>query len=86
MESTESANGKQDHPIFMGEWDIIKSLGEGNTSKVYLAVHKEDKKRQLRGDGWVEHILAAEWKRYAVRKFDSLTRGTPTNNSSLICC
>ena len=41
---------------------------------------------QLRGDGWVEHILAAEWKRYAVRKFDSLTRGTPTNNSSLICC
>ncbi len=47
MESTESANGKQDHPIFMGEWDIIKSLGEGNTSKVYLAVHKEDKKRQV---------------------------------------
>ena len=31
----------------MGEWEIMKSLGEGNTSKVYLAVHKEDPKRQV---------------------------------------
>lgn len=27
------------HPIFNGEYEIIKSLGEGNTSKVYLARH-----------------------------------------------
>lgn len=24
------------HPVFNGEYDIIKALGEGNTSKVYL--------------------------------------------------
>jgi len=28
--------GRQLHPIFNGQYDIIKSLGEGNTSKVYL--------------------------------------------------
>lgn len=28
---------KQVHPIFNGKWEITKSLGEGNTSKVYLA-------------------------------------------------
>ena len=27
---------KQKHPIFNGEWEILQSLGEGNTSKVYL--------------------------------------------------
>lgn len=27
----------QQHPIFNGQYEIIKSLGEGNTSKVYLA-------------------------------------------------
>lgn len=25
------------HPIFNGQWEILSSLGEGNTSKVYLA-------------------------------------------------
>ena len=25
------------HPIFNNQYEIIKSLGEGNTSKVYLA-------------------------------------------------
>ena len=29
--------GKQKHPIFNGEWEILSSLGEGNTSKVYAA-------------------------------------------------
>lgn len=28
---------KQQHPIFNGKFEILKSLGEGNTSKVYLA-------------------------------------------------
>lgn len=28
---------KQQHPIFNGQYEILKSLGEGNTSKVYLA-------------------------------------------------
>ena len=28
---------RQKHPIFNNEYEIIKSLGEGNTSKVYLA-------------------------------------------------
>ena len=28
---------KQQHPIFKGKYEILKSLGEGNTSKVYLA-------------------------------------------------
>jgi serine/threonine protein kinase len=27
----------QQHPIFNGTYEILKSLGEGNTSKVYLA-------------------------------------------------
>lgn len=27
----------QKHPIFNNKYEIIKSLGEGNTSKVYLA-------------------------------------------------
>ena len=26
----------QPHPIFNGKFEILKSLGEGNTSKVYL--------------------------------------------------
>jgi serine/threonine protein kinase len=27
----------QQHPIFNNKYEILKSLGEGNTSKVYLA-------------------------------------------------
>ena len=27
---------RQTHPIFNGQYNIVKSLGEGNTSKVYL--------------------------------------------------
>jgi len=30
------------HPIFNGKFEILKSLGEGNTSKVYLARSLED--------------------------------------------
>jgi len=26
----------QTHPVFNGKYEILKSLGEGNTSKVYL--------------------------------------------------
>jgi serine/threonine protein kinase len=34
---------KQKHPIFNGEYEILSSLGEGNTSKVYMARSLEDK-------------------------------------------
>lgn len=33
---------KAAHPIFNGKFEILKSLGEGNTSKVYLAKNIED--------------------------------------------
>lgn len=36
--------GEKQHPIFMGEYEILKSLGEGNTSKVYMAQALKDKK------------------------------------------
>jgi len=29
-------NSTQQHPIFNNQFEILKSLGEGNTSKVYL--------------------------------------------------
>ena len=32
----DSSSQRQTHPIFNNEYEIIKSLGEGNTSKVYL--------------------------------------------------
>lgn len=31
--------GRPAHPVFNGQYNIIKSLGEGNTSKVYLGRH-----------------------------------------------
>jgi|TARA_B110001450_G_scaffold137808_1_gene129321 serine/threonine protein kinase len=34
--------GKQKHPIFNNEFEILSSLGEGNTSKVYLAKSLKD--------------------------------------------
>ena len=34
--------GKQKHPIFNGKWEILSSLGEGNTSKVYMARNMDD--------------------------------------------
>ena len=38
---------KQKHPIFNGEFEIISSLGEGNTSKVYLARSLTNPKEQI---------------------------------------
>lgn len=33
------------HPVFNGEYHVLQSLGEGNTSKVYLARHISDPKK-----------------------------------------
>jgi len=33
------------HPIFNGEYEILSSLGEGNTSKVYMARNLADPKK-----------------------------------------
>ena len=38
-------NAKQKHPVFNGEWEILQSLGEGNTSKVYLVRNLADPKK-----------------------------------------
>jgi serine/threonine protein kinase len=38
---------KQKHPIFNNEYEILSSLGEGNTSKVYLARSLTDPKKQV---------------------------------------
>jgi serine/threonine protein kinase len=38
---------KQKHPIFNNEYEILSSLGEGNTSKVYLARSLKDPKKQV---------------------------------------
>ena len=35
---------KAKHPIFNNEYEILSSLGEGNTSKVYMARKLEDPK------------------------------------------
>lgn len=35
--------GQSKHPIFNGEYEILQSLGEGNTSKVYMARKLSDK-------------------------------------------
>merc|ERR1719329_2133577 len=37
MESSSTASSTKKHPIFNNEWEILSSLGEGNTSKVYKA-------------------------------------------------
>ena len=38
---------KADFPIFKGEYQIVKSLGNGNTAKVYLAEHLADPSRKI---------------------------------------
>jgi serine/threonine protein kinase len=38
---------KLKHPVFNGEYEILSSLGEGNTSKVYLARNLKDPKKQV---------------------------------------
>jgi len=36
---------KGKHPVFNGEYEILSSLGEGNTSKVYMARSIADPKK-----------------------------------------
>jgi len=38
---------KQRHPIFNKEYEILSSLGEGNTSKVYLCRSLKEPKKQI---------------------------------------
>lgn len=38
-------NKQQKHPIFNGEYEILSSLGEGNTSKVYMVRSLKDPKQ-----------------------------------------
>ena len=45
MENTNQKPKKQDHPIFNKEYEILSSLGEGNTSKVYLVRSIKDPKK-----------------------------------------
>ena len=45
MENTNQKAKKQDHPIFNKEYEILSSLGEGNTSKVYLVRSIKDPKK-----------------------------------------
>lgn len=43
----EKKNTKSKHPVFNGEYEILSSLGEGNTSKVYLARSVKDPSKQV---------------------------------------
>ena len=36
MQAQANTTSQALHPVFNGKYEIIKSLGEGNTSKVYL--------------------------------------------------
>lgn len=45
-QSNDSKN-KQKHPIFNKEYEILSSLGEGNTSKVYLCRSLKDPKKKV---------------------------------------
>lgn len=38
-------SAKLKHPVFNGEYEILQSLGEGNTSKVYMARNIKDPKK-----------------------------------------
>lgn len=38
---------KLKHPVFIGEYEILSSLGEGNTSKVYLVRSIKEPKKQF---------------------------------------
>jgi len=41
MENSSTSSSKK-HPIFNDEWEVLKNLGEGNTSKVYLVRNIND--------------------------------------------
>jgi len=59
MEKASTSNNSQDnstmassvtkskHPVFNKEWEILSSLGEGNTSKVYLCRSLKDPKQKI---------------------------------------
>lgn len=48
MDKTQKvAEKKHKHPIFNEKYEILSSLGEGNTSKVYLIRSLEDPKKQF---------------------------------------
>jgi serine/threonine protein kinase len=38
-------NAKLKHPVFNNEYEILSSLGEGNTSKVYMVRNLKDPKK-----------------------------------------
>ena len=42
-----SSQTKSKHPVFNHEWEILSSLGEGNTSKVYLCRSLKDPKQKI---------------------------------------
>lgn len=45
--NSSNSNQKMKHPIFNHEYEILSSLGEGNTSKVYLCRSLKDPKRKV---------------------------------------
>merc|ERR1719364_469789 len=46
MKSPTKKANKMKHPVFIGEYEILSSLGEGNTSKVYLVRSIKEPKKQ----------------------------------------
>jgi len=42
-----TSKDKLKHPLFIGKYEILSSLGEGNTSKVYLVRSNDDPKKQF---------------------------------------
>ena len=40
-----ASKAKAKHPVFNNKYEILSSLGEGNTSKVYLVRSIEDPKK-----------------------------------------
>jgi serine/threonine protein kinase len=44
---TKNSQSTRKHPVFNGEYEILSSLGEGNTSKVYLARSLKDPSKQV---------------------------------------
>ena len=57
MAQEEQKKPRPKHPVFNGEFEIIRSLGEGNTSKVYYGRSKET------GNGVAIKILKEEFLR-----------------------
>ena len=47
MDKIQKVEKKMKYPVFNKKYEIISSLGEGNTSKVYLVRSIEDPKKQF---------------------------------------